>query len=99
MIRLATCLFALTMLCACEPAPGGGAPSAKTSAKTAVTTAPSGSASGKGPTTAASTEDPMDKEDIPVPEDFEEDAEKAVTDDTVDDEVEKLDKEIKEDKE
>jgi hypothetical protein len=63
------------------------------------TSTPTSAAAPKGPTTgAAAANDDVDKEDIPVAEDFEEEAEKAVTDDNLDDEVAKMEKEINEDK-
>jgi hypothetical protein len=93
-IFFAAALFALA---ACDEAPTGTAPSATATSKP-TTMAPVPSGKGSGPTTAASADADLDKEDIPVAEDFEEEAEKAINEDNLDDELAKLDKEITEDK-
>jgi hypothetical protein len=60
-----------------------------------------GAGTGKATTTAAADAKPMtdaelEKAEIPVPEDFEDDAEKEITEDNLDDELAKLEKEISE---
>jgi hypothetical protein len=92
----ALCLGALLCLAACGKDGATGAGSAKPSGAKVASAAPSGSA--KGPT-ATAADDPTDKENIPVAEDFEDEAEKAINDETLDDEIGKLKKEIEEDKE
>jgi hypothetical protein len=89
----ATWLLLLVPL-ACDQGSGGGASSAAptASATTAATASPSGS------TQAATGAGDLDKEDIPVSADFDDEAEKAITDDNLDEEVDKLDKEIVEEK-
>jgi hypothetical protein len=99
MVRTTLCLAALLCLAACDDAGSkGGAASAKPSAKPVASAAQSAAGSAKGPT-APAADDPTDKEDIPVAEDFEEEAEKAINDENLDEQVDKLDKEIVEDKE
>jgi hypothetical protein len=92
MKRIGSIAMALCLLAACDEGGTTTTPTAAPTTKTTTaTTAP------KGPTTAAATDD-MDKADIPVAEDFEEEAEKAINEDNLDDEVAKLEKEITEDK-
>lgn len=94
-------LLVLAALCACESTPAvtpgtasavaqTAAPSAATA--TATATALAATASTDGAPSAKDAE--LDKADLPVAADFEEEAEKAIDDDNLETNVDKLDKEI-----
>ncbi len=90
-------LLVLAALCACEstPAvtPGTASAVAQTAAPSAATaTASAATASTDGAPSAKDAE--LDKADLPVAADFEEEAEKAIDDDNLETNVDKLDKEI-----
>lgn len=92
-------LLVLAALCACESTPAvtpgtasAVAQTAAPSAATATATASAATASTDGAPSAKDAE--LDKADLPVAADFEEEAEKAIDDDNLETNVDKLDKEI-----
>jgi hypothetical protein len=83
------------MLIGCDDkksAPASGSAAAPQAAATGTAT---GAASG-ATKPAALTDAQLDSEDLPVAEDFEEEADKSITDENIDEQVEKLAKEIDE---
>ncbi len=90
-------LLSFSLFACDEGGNAASAPSAKPTATAGASgtakAAPSGSIS-----TAAASDAQLDKEDIPVAADFEDEAEKSIDEDNVDDEVAKLEKEIGDDK-
>jgi hypothetical protein len=90
---LASSLLLVAVACdeGAKPTP---TPTSPSSAPAATAKATSTATADTGATKPAMSDDPLDKEDIPVAADFEDEAEKDITDDNFDDEIDKLDHEI-----
>jgi hypothetical protein len=87
MKRVAVLAAALLLGAGCDKDKDAGGTSPATSA-------PGAAASGPTKPAANMTDAELDKADIPVPADFEEEAEREINDDNLDAEIDKLEKEI-----
>ncbi len=92
-LSLGVCLSLIGAGCA-KDEPQGAPAKPTAAATTAATSKPSAVASAAQPEPGSE----LDNEDIPVPEDYEQEAEKDITADNLDQELDKIEKEMAQDK-